>query len=187
MGWSPEEYEAAGIPFRDRGQRLDETLDALEAIWTTNPAEYTGTMVSVPRHHAGLSPVQRPRPPIQLGAFSPAGLARVGRRADGWLPVLLVTGPQQQAFLLQQQHAFLLQQRALVDRAAEAAGRDPGDIETVVRVNVTGGTPLQDVADAVRGLGAETPFDSVFIDLLYVTESADAALGAAVDLLKLLR
>lgn len=56
IGWSPEEYEAAGVPFTHRGARLDETLDALEAIWTTDPAGYRGRYVSVPEHRSELEP-----------------------------------------------------------------------------------------------------------------------------------
>src|SRR3954464_1252073 len=41
-GWSPEEYEAVGISIHERGARLDETLNALDALWTANPAEYHG-------------------------------------------------------------------------------------------------------------------------------------------------
>lgn len=32
-GWSPDEYQAAGIPSRGRRARMDESLDALEATW----------------------------------------------------------------------------------------------------------------------------------------------------------
>jgi len=37
IGWSPEEYQSAGAPFRRRGAQLNELLDALVALWTANP------------------------------------------------------------------------------------------------------------------------------------------------------
>ncbi len=180
IGWSPEEYEAAGVPFTHRGARLDETLDALEAIWTTDPAAYRGRFVTVPEHRSELETVQRPRPPIHLAAFSPAGLARIGRRGDGWLPVVPVPGPPGWG-------KQLLSLRAVIDEAAVAAGRDPQAIDTILRVNVAAGTDLALVADTIESVAADTGFDDFFIDLLYVTDSVDAMLDTATALLERLR
>ncbi|WP_194814898.1 TIGR03619 family F420-dependent LLM class oxidoreductase [Nocardia sp. XZ_19_385] len=179
IGWSPEEYEAAGVPFTKRGARLEQTLDALEAIWTTDPAEYSGSLVSVPRHRTELKPVQKPRPPIHLAAFTPAAMERVGRRGDGWLPVVPVPGPPEWGVQLRKL-------RGVVDHAAEQAGRDPGAIETIVRVNVKSGTPLEHVADAVRRTAGQSGFDDFFIDLTYVSASVDNLLDDAHHLLALL-
>lgn len=178
IGWSPEEYEAAGMPFTHRGARLDETLDALEAIWTDDPAGYRGRFVTVPEHRSELKPVRRPR--IHLGAFSPAGLARIGQRADGWLPVVPVPGPPGWG-------KQLLQLRGIIDQAAEAAGRDPRVIDTTVRVNVAAGTDLDLVVRSIEEVAAETGFDDFFIDLLYVCESVDRMLDTAIGLLGRLR
>lgn len=92
IGWSPEEYQAAGAPFRRRGAQLDELLDALEQLWTTSPVAHQGERWSIPASWVNLKPVQQPRPPIYLGAFSSAGLKRVGERADGWMAVVQVPG-----------------------------------------------------------------------------------------------
>ncbi|WP_307817305.1 TIGR03619 family F420-dependent LLM class oxidoreductase [Nocardia acididurans] len=180
IGWSPEEYEAAGVPFTHRGARLDETLDALEAIWTTDPASYRGQFVTVPAHRSELKPVQRPRPPIWLGAFSAAGLARIGQRGDGWLPVAPVPGPPGWG-------KQLLKLRAVVDRAAESAGRDPETIGTIVRVNVAAGTDPALIAQTIEQVAADTGFDDFFVDLMYVTTSVDAMLETAGGLLDRLR
>lgn len=180
IGWSPDEYEAAGVPFTHRGARLDETLDALEAIWTTDPAGHEGRFVSVREHRSELRTVQRPRPPIYLGAFSPAGLARIGQRAEGWLPVVPVPGPPGWG-------ARLLHLRAIIDQAAVAAGRDPGTIHTILRVNVAAGSSVAQVADTIEQVVAETGFDDVFVDLMYLTDSVDGMLAAATELLERLR
>ncbi|MEC3917333.1 TIGR03619 family F420-dependent LLM class oxidoreductase [Nocardia sp. CDC160] len=177
IGWSPEEYEAAGVPFAQRGARMEEILDALEAIWTTDPAAYQGRYVTVPEHRSELKPVQRPRPPFYLGAFNPAGLARVGRRADGWLPVVPVPGPPGWG-------SQLVKMRAAVDQAAVEAGRDPKAIDTVVRVNVAAGTDLAVVADTIESVAADTGFDDFFIDLLYLADNVEASLDTALALLQ---
>jgi probable F420-dependent oxidoreductase len=92
IGWSPEEYEAAGAPFSRRGAQMDEVLDTLDELWTTNPVSHDGARWSVPESWVDLKPVQRPRPPIYLGAFTPAGLRRIGQRADGWMAAVFVPG-----------------------------------------------------------------------------------------------
>ena len=175
IGWSPEEFAAAGAPFRRRGAQLDEMLDALDAIWTTNPASHDGEHWTLPPSWIGLKPEQSPRPPIYLSAMTPASLKRVGERADGWLPVALVPG-----FVMPD---VLTMQRQTIDEAARAAGRDPADIDTVVRINVSEGATPDDVAEAVRVL-ADGGYDNVFVDLMYVAADTDDYLRWAQRLLE---
>lgn len=167
IGWSPEEYEAAGAPFSRRGAQLDELLDALETLWTTNPVAHQGERWSIPKSWVDLKPVQQPRPPIYLGAFTPAGLNRVGTRADGWTPVVAVPRGVNLG--------MLNRQRKTVDEAALAAGRDPSAIHTYVRINVAEGAPVEQVAEAVKLL-ADNGYPDVFIDLHYVATTTDAHL-----------
>jgi probable F420-dependent oxidoreductase len=174
IGWSPEEYEAVGLEFRQRGKRLEETLDALEAIWTTDPAEYHGTLVDVPRHHSNLKPVQRPRPPIYLASFSEAALRRVGRRGDGWLPILMPGQIDIDALRAQQ---------ALVGEAALEAGRDPKTIDALVRVNVARGDAPQAVIDDIKRVADALGFEHFFIEQMYADDTVDQAITSAVAFL----
>jgi probable F420-dependent oxidoreductase len=167
IGWSPEEYQAAGAPFRRRGAQLDELLDALDGLWTTNPVAHQGERWSIPESWVNLKPVQQPRPPIYLGAFTPAGLKRVGERADGWTGVVQVPGGVS--------IDMLDWQRQAIDAAATAAGRDPSAIHTYVRINVSEGAPVEQVAEAVQALAANG-YPDAFVDLLYVATTTDAHL-----------
>lgn len=164
IGWSPEEFSAAGAPFRGRGAQLDEVLDALEQLWTTNPVAHDGKRWSIPSSWVDLKPVQQPRPPIYLAAFTPVSLRRIGRRAEGWLPAVQVPGgvaPEMLALL-----------RRTIDDAAREAGRDPSAIHTYVRINVAEGTPIEAVADAVSTL-ADAGYPDAFVDLMYVAGDTD--------------
>jgi probable F420-dependent oxidoreductase len=167
IGWSPEEYQAAGAPFRRRGAQLDELLDALEALWTANPIRHEGDRWTIPESWVGLKPAQRPHPPIYLGAFTPAGLARIGRRADGWMAGVQVPGGPNLD--------MLSWQRQTIDDAARTAGRDPSEIHTYVRINVAEGTDVEKVADAVTLL-VDNGYPDAFVDLQYVATDADAHL-----------
>ena len=167
IGWSPEEYQAAGAPFTRRGAQLDELLDALDALWTTNPVAHQGARWSIPESWVGLKPVQRPRPPIYLGAFTAAGLKRIGERADGWLAAVQVPDGVR--------IGALSRQRRAIDGAARAAGRDPSDIATHVRINAAEGARVEQVAEAVRLLVANG-YPDAFVDLLYVATGTDAHL-----------
>jgi probable F420-dependent oxidoreductase len=178
VGWSPEEYEAAGLDFATRGARLDEMLDALDILWSDDPAEYHGRFIDLPLHHSPLKPVQRPRPPIYLGGTVPAALGRAGRRADGWLtlcmlPVFMDTD-------------MMVAQRRAVDEAARAAGRDPASIETVMRVNVMPGVPAQQVADAVKSMREKTGFTHFVIETMFFAETVDASLETTHELMRLI-
>jgi probable F420-dependent oxidoreductase len=167
IGWSPEEYQAAGASFTHRGAQLDEALDALEALWTTDPVSFQGERYRIPPSWVSLKPVQQPHPPIYLGAFSAAGLARIGRRADGWLAIAAVPGDVRLD--------RLAAQRRVIDEAAHAAGRDPTAIATHVRVNIAPGTPIEAVEDAVKTL-RDNGYRDAFVDTLYVVTDTDTQL-----------
>jgi probable F420-dependent oxidoreductase len=159
IGWSPDEYLAAAAPFSRRGAQLDELLDALDALWTTNPVAFSGERWSIPESWVDLKPVQLPRPPIYLGAVTAPGLKRVGGRADGWTPVVQVPAMAADAII-----KMLGAQRHVIDDAAREAGRDPADVHTYVRVNVAEGTPV------------DNGYPDAFVDLLYVATGTDAHL-----------
>lgn len=175
IGWSPEEYQAAGIPWQHRGARLDEALDALESLWGSSPAEYHGELLSVPQAHVDLRPAQRPRPPIYLGGRSEAALRRIGRRADGWLPAGVIP----RSFSPE----MFSRQREVIREAARAAGRGAHDLPTVLRANVARGTSVEQVVDSLETVAEQTGITDMFVDLMYVATDVEEALDLAARLL----
>jgi probable F420-dependent oxidoreductase len=176
IGWSPEEYQALGVPFDHRGARLDETLDALENIWTSDRPQYAGRYVTVPEFRNALHSTQQPHIPIYLAGFAEPALKRIARRAAGWLPVVSVgrMGPE-----------FILKTRASLNRLAEEAGRDPATIDVVVRVNIGEPTPLPEIAAAALDAAEKTGIEEFFFDLTYQSDTVEGALDQAHELLKL--
>jgi probable F420-dependent oxidoreductase len=84
VGWAEAEYEALGVPFRDRGARADEYLAAMRAIWSEEKPAYHGQYVSFQGVQAYPHPVQQPTPPIIIGGRAPAVLRRTVEQANGW-------------------------------------------------------------------------------------------------------
>jgi probable F420-dependent oxidoreductase len=123
LGWSVDEYDALGVPPRDLAARQEELLDVLDVVWAGGAAEHRSPTVDLRPATVSPRPVQRPRPPILLAAYTPAGLERAGRRADGWTPAGLPVDALAPMF-------------GVVRDAAAAHGRDPDRLELVVRANI---------------------------------------------------
>jgi probable F420-dependent oxidoreductase len=177
IGWSPDEYQAANIPWRGRGARLEESLDALEAIWGPGPAAYAGAAWTVPASHFDLRPVQQPHPPVYLGGLSEPALARIGRRADGWLPAVRLPGFAEPGLLLLQREA--------IARAAAASGRDADQIAVALRVNASAATTVEEIVTAMDEIEKATGIDHMFVDLMYLATSVPEMLSLAARILEL--
>ncbi len=86
-GWFPEEAGIMGVDFRRRWRHLREAVEALRALWSQDDVAYQGQFVKFPPVRLYPRPVQKPGPPILLGAHDPKyALRRVARYADGWCP-----------------------------------------------------------------------------------------------------
>jgi alkanesulfonate monooxygenase SsuD/methylene tetrahydromethanopterin reductase-like flavin-dependent oxidoreductase (luciferase family) len=46
IGWSKDEYQASGVPYKYRGQRANEFLQILKRIWTALTAFFLGKIFS---------------------------------------------------------------------------------------------------------------------------------------------
>jgi probable F420-dependent oxidoreductase len=88
IGWSKDEYEASNVPFKDRGRRADEFVQALKKTWEVDIVEFHGQFYNIPPSKIGPKPIQNPSIPIYLGGYVPNAFARIARYADGWLASL---------------------------------------------------------------------------------------------------
>ena len=86
-GWLREETEAMGTRFETRWKRLRETVEAMRALWTQSEPSYQGDLVKFPAVRCDPKPIQKPGPPILLGARGPRAIERVVRTYDGWVPI----------------------------------------------------------------------------------------------------
>lgn len=79
-GFVPEEFATFGADPTHRSALMDEGVRVLRQAWTGEPFEYRGR-----RCHILPRPVQRPHPPLFMGAASPAAARRAARLGDGFI------------------------------------------------------------------------------------------------------
>lgn len=115
-GENPAEFEAVGVPLRQRGGRLDETLRICRALWSAEgPVSFSGRYFSLNNARFDLPPLTLGGPPVWVGGRAPGALRRAGELGDGWLA--FVVTPERFA-----------QGWSTVRAHAEAAGRNPDSL-----------------------------------------------------------
>ncbi|GAA2582655.1 TIGR03619 family F420-dependent LLM class oxidoreductase [Winogradskya consettensis] len=182
LGWLSDEYTAAGVPWTDRGERLDEILDLLGKIWGGDVVAHEGARYRVPESSIRPKPVQRPRPPILLGGFTGPALSRVARRADGWLAV---------GMPLPYLHGLWEK----IKGEAEEYGREPGTLRMVQRLNPRltaepvdpAQVPARGTLEQIAAYALEARADEVFIDLTLTVRTRSEMLDIAGRFLDLMR
>jgi probable F420-dependent oxidoreductase len=85
-GEFPKEYQACGVPLKERGARLSEAIPLVRKLWSGQPVTHEGRFYPAFSDVPMQPPARRPGgPPIWCGGRSDAALARAGRLADGWI------------------------------------------------------------------------------------------------------
>jgi probable F420-dependent oxidoreductase len=125
IGWNDVEYNALGVDFSRRARRYERQIELLRRLWSEPVID--GSVDNEHIRAAGIQPLPTTRIPIWLGSGpAPAALARIGRLADGWIPM-----PQ-----VRPGHG-LEEAWQTVRAAADEAGRDPDTIGLEGQVWVT--------------------------------------------------
>jgi probable F420-dependent oxidoreductase len=84
VGWVEGEFDALGVPVKERGSRTDEALELIRTLWTQEYPEITTARHQLAGLKASPMPLQKPRPPILIGGSADAAFRRVARLGDGW-------------------------------------------------------------------------------------------------------
>ena len=129
-GWLAEEFEAVGVPFAGRGNRLDAWIEIVREVWS-------GSLSVRGADHPYSNPnemICRPLPvapvPILVGGLSPAALRRAGRIGDGWLGLQSVGDLDP---------GSLAQPIASIRDHARNAGRDPSSVRITLQITESAG------------------------------------------------
>jgi probable F420-dependent oxidoreductase len=133
VGWAEEEFRLMGVPRRERGRRMEEGLELIQALWAQDRVSYTGRIFRVQDLTIDPKPIQKPHPPIWVGGGSQPFekiyaqsvadvtpvLRRIARYADAWVPHSSAT-PE-----------MVERDWAVIDRLAPEFGRKAADIGVV--------------------------------------------------------
>jgi len=160
-GWNKEETEIMGGDFTHRWTQTREAIEAMQALWAKDAAEYHGTYYDFPLVRSFPQPVQRPHPPIFLGGSAKQVFQRTVAYGNGWMPTR--STPE-----------TIRQGRAVLNELATDAGRDPKSIEVLAYIAPRERVALQALAEA----GA---------DAAAVVLSSETAAAALTDLAQLAR
>lgn len=96
-GWMDKEYEQAGLRFDAPGiriSRLEEALSIFKGLFADEPLTFSGNYYTITDLSGFPKPLQRPHPPILIGAGGKRMLALAAREADivGLMPGPITSG-----------------------------------------------------------------------------------------------
>jgi probable F420-dependent oxidoreductase len=143
VSWHEQEYEALGVPFHERGARLDDHLGAWEVLWRETPASFQGRHVAFAEVYLEPKPARPEGPTVWIGGDPtlPAVARRLARHGHGYHP-LGQPGPDGLAALR---------------GAVHDAGGDPTRLEVIggVRPRFPDDASPADVAEALETIPAQ--------------------------------
>jgi probable F420-dependent oxidoreductase len=136
-GWYAREFDAVGVPFRQRGRLFERNLDLLCRLWTGNRVtacvDEFNLREAVMRPH----PLQTPRPPILIGGYVDAVLRRAATLGDGWLTYFYTPEGFRRGWERVLSHA-------------RAAGRDPASLTATNQLAIYVGRSRADTESPMR-------------------------------------
>jgi probable F420-dependent oxidoreductase len=87
-GEFPKEFEACGVPVKQRGSRSNEALELIRKLWTEKNVTFEGRYTRFSGVTLEPAPVQKPHPPIWVAGRKEPAMRRAATYGDGWLPYM---------------------------------------------------------------------------------------------------
>jgi probable F420-dependent oxidoreductase len=146
-GWNEREYRAFGFPFDHRVSRFEESFTVIRALLREGAVDFHGRFVSAEHCVLHPRPARPGGPPLMIGSTSPRMMSITLPHVDAWNVWWADTGNSPEGFAAE---------KAKVDAAALAVGRDPATIEgtCAVYVQLPGGAGRQ-MGEYAGGVVAE--------------------------------
>jgi probable F420-dependent oxidoreductase len=79
----PEDYELVGVPWENRGRRMDECIEVIRGLTSPGWFEYHGEVFDIPR--VKMAPVPTLPIPVLIGGHGGPALRRAATIGDGWM------------------------------------------------------------------------------------------------------
>jgi probable F420-dependent oxidoreductase len=83
VGWLEAEFDALGVPFKERGRRMDEGIAMMRAVWSQDPVTFESKWIPATINAMRTQPLPTRPIPIWIGGSSDAAIRRA-LRLDGW-------------------------------------------------------------------------------------------------------
>jgi alkanesulfonate monooxygenase SsuD/methylene tetrahydromethanopterin reductase-like flavin-dependent oxidoreductase (luciferase family) len=84
LGYRDVEYLAFGTTQKERVKRFEENLEAIKRLWAEDAVDMVGSHFTLAGASVGTKPVQKPHPPIWVGANADPAIRRAARLGDCW-------------------------------------------------------------------------------------------------------
>jgi alkanesulfonate monooxygenase SsuD/methylene tetrahydromethanopterin reductase-like flavin-dependent oxidoreductase (luciferase family) len=84
IGYREVEFKAFGTTLKQAGQRFEECLTAVKRLWTEDFVTMKASYFELDGANCTVLPVQKPMPPVWIGANADVGIRRTARMADAW-------------------------------------------------------------------------------------------------------
>jgi len=115
-GEFPPEYEACGVPVKQRGGRANEGIEVIKRLWSGEPVEHRGKYFSFGKITMQPKPLTPGGPPIWVGGRAESALRRAAALGEGWMPYVVT--PKRVAEGLE----FIAREAAVAGRSFERFG-----------------------------------------------------------------
>ena len=111
LGYRDVEFKAFGVPRKERARRFETNLIAIKRLWTEEKVSMKAPHFELDDASCMPKPLQRPHPPIWVGANADPAIERAARLGDCWYigPAVEIAG--------------IERQMELYKRALDAAGK----------------------------------------------------------------
>jgi len=86
MGYVPKEFEAFGVPLKNRVSMTDEAIEILRLAWKDEPFSFKGKRYELSNINVYPKPVQPLGPPLWIAAMKEPGALRAARFETNLLP-----------------------------------------------------------------------------------------------------
>jgi probable F420-dependent oxidoreductase len=178
VGYLKREFAALGVDFDERNDLVDEALDVIRSIWTTDDISFEGRHFTARGITAHPRPASVPHPPIWIGGNTGTARRRVATHGDGWCPFPAPAGLAATAGTATMDTIERL--REGIDdlrRRFEEAGRDWSSID-VTFSNFAGGSPGRPDFNADAYLTGLDKLAAIGVTWVQVSLPGDSLAGA---------
>ena len=162
-GWYKREFDNVGVPYKERGKIMDESLEIMSRLWTEDIVNGAWAHFNLDGAVMFPKPVQSPRMPILIGGYVDRVLKRAAVDGDGWLTYFYTP------------EGFTKSWNKVLG-FAEAAGKDPSTLMNCNQLPIMVGESRAKVeAPMMEWLNSEWDFAS------WSDSTTDSAIMGTVD------